>query len=99
MTENEKTLLVALANMVDQYLDSYRGSVDPQAVSAAEHAVRALADFGMMKVLSSREAQWTDAGSKLLVEARSTILKDIGLEDISSQTKRAGVITLKPRDG
>ncbi|MCC8935354.1 hypothetical protein H8A99_02280 [Bradyrhizobium sp. Arg68] len=93
MTESEKTLLVALANMVDQYLDSYKGSVDPQAMSAAEHAVRALADFGLMRVLSSREAQWTDAGSKLLEEARSAIF-----QDISSPTKRTGRITVKPRD-
>ncbi|MBR0897725.1 hypothetical protein JQ616_22465 [Bradyrhizobium tropiciagri] len=93
MTESEKTLLVALANMVDQYLDSYKGSVDPQAMSAAEHAVQALADFGLMKVLSSREAQWTDAGDKLLEEARRAIL-----EDMSSPTNRTGRVALKPRD-
>jgi hypothetical protein len=93
MTESEKTLLVALANMVDQYLDSHRGSVDPQAMSAAEHAVQALADFGLMKVLSSREAQWTGAGSKLLEEARSVVFRDM-----SSATKRTDRITLKPRD-
>lgn len=93
MTESEKTLLVALANMVDQYLDSYRGSVDPQAMSAAERAVQALADLGLMKVLSSREAQWTDAGSKLLEEARSVVVRDA-----SSATTETNRITLKPRD-
>jgi hypothetical protein len=40
MTDREKKLLIALAGMVEQYLDSYEDEVDTLSMSAGEHAER-----------------------------------------------------------
>jgi hypothetical protein len=45
MTNREQMLLVALAKMVDQYLDSNESEVDSLSMSAGEHAILALAEI------------------------------------------------------
>jgi nucleoid DNA-binding protein len=59
--------------MVDQYLDSYEDQVDSRSMSAGEHAIVALADFGLMEnnTRFARFGRWTDAGKKFLAEART----------------------------
>ena len=64
MTENEQKLLVALVKMVDQYLDEYDDEVDSLAMSAGEHAIEVLADFGLMENINFRFGRWTEAGKK-----------------------------------
>jgi hypothetical protein len=68
MTDREKKLLIALVKMVDQYLDNYQDEVDSRSMSAGEHAIAALADFGLMKVVHTRFGRWTDAGKKFVAE-------------------------------
>ncbi len=69
MTEREKMLLIALAKMVDQYLDpDQNGLVDSRSMTAGEHAIRALADFGLMDVINSRFGRWNDAGYDFIAE-------------------------------
>jgi hypothetical protein len=70
MTDREKNLLVALAKMVDQYLDSYEDEVDSRSMSAGEHAIEALAEFGLMDVVNTRFGRWTEAGKKFLEETK-----------------------------
>ena len=62
MTDRERKLLIALAKMVDQYLDRYGDEVDSLSMSAGEHAIEALADFGLMEVVNTRFGRWTEAG-------------------------------------
>jgi hypothetical protein len=66
MTDREKMLLVALAKMVDQYLDDYKDVLDTRSMSAGEHAIEALADFGLVEILNPRFGRWTEAGKKFL---------------------------------
>jgi hypothetical protein len=68
MTDREKKLLIALVKMVDQYLDDYHDEVDSRSMSAGEHAIAALADFGLMEVVHTRFGRWTDAGKKFVAE-------------------------------
>jgi hypothetical protein len=68
MTDREKKLLIALTEMVDQYLDQYEDQVDSRSMSAGEHAIAALADFGLMEVVHTRFGRWTDAGKKFVAE-------------------------------
>ena len=68
MTDNERRLLVALVKMVDQYLDEYDEEVDSRAMSAGEHAIEALADFGLMESINTRFGRWTEAGKKFRAE-------------------------------
>jgi hypothetical protein len=68
MTDREKKLLIALVKMVDQYLDNHQDEVDSRSMSAGEHAIAALADFGLMKVVHTRFGRWTDAGKKFVAE-------------------------------
>jgi hypothetical protein len=68
VTDNEKKLLIALVKMVRQYLDRYEDEVDTRAMSAGEHAVRALADFGLMVRINTRFGRWTEAGKRFLEE-------------------------------
>src|SRR5262249_31559041 len=70
MTDQEKMLLVALVKMVDQYLDEDKGQVDSLSMSAGEHAIEALAEFGLMERINTRFGQWTVAGQKFLAEAQ-----------------------------
>jgi hypothetical protein len=68
MTDREKKLLIALVKMVDQYLDNHQDEVDSRSMSAGEHAIDALADFGLMEVVQARFGRWTDAGKKFVAE-------------------------------
>jgi hypothetical protein len=72
MTDREKKLLIALVKMVNQYLDRYEDEVDTRSMSAGEHAIEALAAFGMMHVVNARFGRWTEAGKKFVAETRST---------------------------
>jgi hypothetical protein len=66
MTESEEKLLIALALMVKRYLHEYGDQVDTLAMSAGEHAVEALADFGLMESVNSRVGRWTPEGNKFI---------------------------------
>ena len=68
MTDREKKLLIALVKMVDQYLDNYQDEVDSRSMSAGEHAIEALADFGLMEVVNTRFGRWTEAGKRFIAE-------------------------------
>ena len=68
MTDREKKLLIALVKMVDQYLDNHQDEVDSRSMSAGEHAIAALADFGLMEVVNKRFGRWTDEGKKFVAE-------------------------------
>jgi hypothetical protein len=70
MTDREKKLLVALVKMVDQYLDRYEDEVDSHSMSAGEHAIMALADFGLMVDVNTRFGRWTEAGKKFVAETK-----------------------------
>jgi hypothetical protein len=63
MTDSEQKLLVALVLMVNQHLDEYGDEVDTLSVSAGEHAIEALADFGLMELVNTRLGRWTEAGN------------------------------------
>ena len=62
MTDGEQKLLVALVLMVNQYLDKDGDQVDSLSESAGEHAIEALADYGLMEVVNTRFGRWTEAG-------------------------------------
>ncbi|MCS3931088.1 MULTISPECIES: hypothetical protein [Bradyrhizobium] len=64
MTDGEQKLLIALVLMVNQHLDEYGDEVDSISVSAGEHAIEALADYGLMEVVNTRFGRWTDAGKQ-----------------------------------
>ena len=64
MTDGEEKLLVALVLMVNQHLTEYGEEVDTLAESAGEHAIEALADFGLMELVNSRFGRWTEAGKR-----------------------------------
>ena len=70
MMDREKKLLVALAKMVDQYLDCHQHEVDSHSMSAGEHAIEALAEFGLMDVINARFGRWTEAGKKFVAETK-----------------------------
>lgn len=72
-----QVLLGALVEMTDGCLDRYENgsngdndSVDTLAQSAGEHAVRALAHFGLMKRIDARRGQWTTEGKVFLAEGK-----------------------------
>ncbi|UFX43406.1 hypothetical protein HAP47_0029905 [Bradyrhizobium sp. 41S5] len=64
MTEREQKLLIALVKMVSRYLDGHGDEVDSISESAGEHALEALADFGLMEALNTRFARWTEEGKR-----------------------------------
>ena len=67
MTEREKDLLLATVLMVRQYLQELPdGSVDSLAMSAGEHAIEALAGYGLMDAERHGRifGRWTTAGIK-----------------------------------
>lgn len=67
-TDNERTLLIALVAMAEQYLDKYDDEVDSRSMSAGEHAIEALAAFGLMDNINTRFGRWTEAGNRFRVE-------------------------------
>jgi hypothetical protein len=68
MTENEKKLLIALVQMVKQYLDEKGGEVYSLSMSAGEHAIEALANFGLMESANPASGRWTEAGNEFIEE-------------------------------
>lgn len=66
MTEREEKLLTALVYMVDQYLERYGDEVDSLSMTAGEHAIEALAAYGLMEVVNSRIGRWTETGKRLV---------------------------------
>jgi hypothetical protein len=70
MTDSEKKLLTALVKMVNQYLDDNGDLVDSLSMSAGEHAIEALSDFGLMVNLNTRFGQWTEDGKRFRAESQ-----------------------------
>ena len=69
MTDRERMLLVALAKMVEQYLGRLGDTVDSGAMQAGEHAINALAVFGLMDSSDSGLfGTWTPEGKEFLQE-------------------------------
>lgn len=68
LSDRERKLLIALVKMVDQYLDEYGDEVDSRAMSAGEHAIEALATFGLMENINIRFGKWTEAGNQFREE-------------------------------
>jgi hypothetical protein len=68
MTDSEKKLLIALVQMVKQYLDEHGDEVDSLSMSAGEHAIEALAAFGLMERANPRMGRWTRAGNEFIEE-------------------------------
>jgi hypothetical protein len=66
MTDGEKKLLIALVQMVKQYLDEHGDEVDSLSMSAGEHAIEALAAFGLMERVNPRVGRWTRSGSDFI---------------------------------
>jgi hypothetical protein len=69
MTHSEKKLLVGLVK-IGQYLDRYEDEVDSRSMSAGEHAIEALADFGLLEIVNTRFGRWTEAGKKFIAETK-----------------------------
>jgi hypothetical protein len=68
MTDGEKKLLIALVQMVKQYLDEQGDLVDSLSMSAGEHAIEALSAFGLMESVNPRIGRWTRAGNEFIEE-------------------------------
>jgi hypothetical protein len=66
MTDSEKQLLIALVKMVKQYLGEQGDQVDSLSMDAGEHAIEALAAFGLMESVNPRMGRRTPAGSKFI---------------------------------
>lgn len=65
MTDKEERLLRALALMAAQYLETPDGALDHLYMSAGEHAVSMLAEYGLVAP-DGRNSRWTDAGATFL---------------------------------
>jgi len=66
MTDAERRLLHALANMCDQYLTDRRdGLLDHQSMMAGEEAVECLSQYGLVEP-APRGGRWTAAGRAIL---------------------------------
>ena len=67
VTDSEKMLLIALAKMAEQHLSKRGDTVCSNAESAGEHAILALAAFGLMETESGGVVgTWTEAGKYFL---------------------------------
>ena len=63
-TQDERRLLISLAKMCDQYL-SEGEYLDHHSMSAGEHAVELLAQYGLITP-GPRGGTWTEAGRTIL---------------------------------
>jgi len=68
--DREDKLLLALVKMVNQFLPCYEDEVDSIAESAGEHAIEALAAYGLMEQVNSRFGRWTEEGKALIARNR-----------------------------
>jgi hypothetical protein len=70
MDEGLRRKLTAVAGMVIQHIGGPSRIVDAHGISANETALKLLADFGFMEVVSDEPLmfQWTEAGRALLDE-------------------------------
>jgi hypothetical protein len=87
MTEQEQKLLIALVEMVSQYLTEYGDEVDSISQSAGEHALQVLADFGLMETLNTRFGRWTEEGKRFRREVARILDRDA--------TSNANVVQLR----
>lgn len=76
MTEAERSILQALAQMADHYLSDERiygpDVIDSQAMGPGEAAIQVLESYGLVTVPEmSRFAKWTDEGLQLLPYLRT----------------------------
>ena len=65
LDDRQKRLLLALVKMVRQYLEHYDdGLVETLSMSAGEHAIAVLEEYGLMTVErpGQRFGRWTEAG-------------------------------------
>jgi hypothetical protein len=91
MSDKEQKLLVALVLMVNQYLDDEGNEVDSRSMSAREHAIKALAEFGLMEDVNTRFGRWTDAGRRFRRD-------DAGISDRAQvDSPRRIVLIAKPQ--
>jgi hypothetical protein len=91
MTGGEKKLATALVLMVNQYLDEYGYEVDSRSMSAGEHAIEALADFGLMEVVNTRFGRWTEAGKQFRRH-------EVGIRDPAQVDHAVGVVLVGKPD-
>jgi hypothetical protein len=92
MTDGEqKKLLVALVLMVNQHLETYGDEVDTLSESAGEHAIQALAEYGLMELVNSRLGRWTEAGKKFCRE-------DAGIRDPAPVDRSHGILLVTKPD-
>lgn len=64
MTESEKRILKALAGMCCQYIQCDDGELDHYCMTAGEHAVEVLVEYGLLAPIR-RGGTWTEAGNAL----------------------------------
>jgi hypothetical protein len=88
MTDSEQKVLIALVLMVNQYLDEYSDEVDSRSMSAGEHAIEALASYGLMEVVDTRFGRWTEAGNlfrreKAGIRDRAQLDPNVGIRLVS----------------
>jgi hypothetical protein len=88
VTGGEQKLLIALVLMVSQHLDEYGDEVDTRSLSAGEHAIEALADFGLMEIVNTRFGRWTEAGIRFRRDKAG--IPDPELIDHPSQVRLVG---------
>lgn len=62
MTDSERKLLIALVLMIDQFLDEHGDQVDSGSMRAGEHAIEAIAGFGLIEIANTRFGRWTEVG-------------------------------------
>jgi hypothetical protein len=90
MTDGEQKLLVALILMVNQYLDEHDDEVDSRSMSAGEHAIEALANYGLMEVVNTRFGRWTEAGKQFRRE-------EAGIRERAQVDNPDRVVVAKPK--
>ncbi len=65
MTDTKQRLAEALALMVQQYVETSEGYLDHLSMAAGEHAVRTLAELGLV-IEDGRQSRWSVQGLQIL---------------------------------